>query len=145
MDNYCFNYWVVFLFIKKASLFKTPAPKGIHGEYALTNNSPIYQTNLNKDSLLLKLTEEKLIVKPGQLDNYGAPWDSLRYLIDQIPCNQQKIEAYIEFFDSGRANTKFRVLWFNASTTTNNEVYEQLTRNYYECFEKLLKKYGIIK
>jgi len=121
--------------------FKSPAPAGIHGEYSLTPDSYVYQANgINKDSVLSIFKMNDLKVTGGKLNNYDAPWDSLRYLIGNIPCDTQNIEAYIEFTDKKALN-----IWFNATPTDDDEKYEKLAKGYYECFEALLKKSGIIK
>ncbi len=124
---------------------KTPAPLGIHGEYSSISYTPNYQTNMSKDSLLLILAKENVTIKSGRLNNYDPPWDSLRYVLGNITCDNQKIEAYIEFKDKRATNTTFQVFWFNATPTKDDKIHEKLTTNYYQCFEALLKKNNLIK
>jgi len=125
---------------------KAPAPDGIHGEYSFTSNTPVYTANgITKDSILKALIKENLVVKSGRLNDYDASWDSLRYLIESIPCGEQKIEAYVEFKDKKAANTTFQVLWFNAPPTKDHNEYQKRTQNYYKCFEFLLNKNELIK
>lgn len=124
---------------------KAPAPYGIHGEYSLVS-TPTYTANgVEKDSLLKLLTKENLIVKNGRVNDYDPPWDSLRYLVANIPCDEEKIEAYIEFKDKRARNTTFQVLWFNAEPTRDNKEYEKRAEKYFKCFESLLRKNQLIK
>ncbi len=125
---------------------KAPAPHGIHGEYSFTSNTPVYTANgITKDSILRALAKENLVIKTGRLNDYDAPWDSLRYLIGGIPCGGQRVEAYVEFKDKRVANTAFQVLWFNAKPTKDNNEYQERTENYYKCFESLLNKKNLIR
>jgi len=138
----------VFVIVKLSCCrgINAPAPLGIHGEYSLTSNVPIYKTNnINKDSVLKILSKENLNIKTGKFNDYGAPWDSLRYLIGNIPCDKQLIEAYIEFKDKRATNTTFKVLWFNATPTKDDKIYQKLTDSYYKCFESFLRKHNAIK
>ncbi len=137
-------FFIVKLYYCKG--IKAPAPHGIHGEYALTSNPPIYTTNgITKDAIIKVLVKENLVVKSGRLNDYDASWDSLRYLIGNIPCGEQKIEAYIEFKDKKAVNTTFQILWFNAEPTKDNNEYQKRTENYYKCFEALLNKNKLVK
>jgi hypothetical protein len=124
---------------------KTPAPLGVHGEYSSISYNPNYQASMSKDSFLLMLSKENVEIKSGRLNNYDPPWDSLRYVLGNIICDNQEIEAYIEFKDKKATNRTFKVFWFNAAPTKDDKIYEKLTANYYNCFEALLKKNNLIK
>lgn len=126
---------------------KSKAPKGIHGEFTLESSTSEYIANgLTKDSVLEILMQENLRVKNGRLNDYDAPFDSLRYLIGEIRCgNNEQIEAYIEFKDKTSKNTSFKIIWFNANPTKNDSEYDLRTKEYYDCFETLMKRCKIIK
>ena len=135
------------LFIKYAprylAIMKT-APRGIHGLYSLADYDPLYKTNYDKDTLLLELQKEGLLIKSGRLNDYDPPWDSLRYLIDNITCDTQKIEPYIEFRrEKQNGFTTFRILWINATPNENDDLYRTLTKKYYGCFETILRRHGV--
>ena len=124
----------------------TPAPHGIHGLYELDSNKNIYQANnLCKDSFLNVLVKEHIAVKPDTSLKYGAPWDSLRYLLGNIPCDSQHIEAYVEFKDKRANNVTFRLLWFNATPTKDDKIYQKLAESFYKCFDSFLKGHNLIK
>jgi hypothetical protein len=140
---------LVGLFIKYAPDYLAimkPAPPGIHGLYSSDDRDAIYKTNLHKDTLLHELDKEGLVIKSGRLHDYDPPWDSLRYLIDNITCDTQRIEPYIEF-RKDRANglTTFKILWINATPNLSYDtaVYWTLTRKYYNCFDAILKRHKV--
>lgn len=122
-----------------------PAPLGIHGIYSRINDSVYKTNNLCKDSILDILKSKNLIIKKEYLHKYDPPWDSLRYLISNIPCNLKYIEAYVEFHDKKSNNTTFRILWFNSTPTNDDKLYKKRTEAYYKCFELLLKENNIVK
>ena len=117
-----------------------PAPSGIHGVYS-SSSPKNYQLNKSKDSVLSVFIEKGLLIKMGKLNDYDAPWDSLRYGIDRIKCDKDLIEAYIEFAKSG---SSFRILWFNGSPTEDERIYNLRVEKYYYCFEKFLKANNLI-
>lgn len=122
-----------------------PAPLGIHGIFSSISYDPNYQTTMSMDSILMLLEKKNITIKTGRLNDYDAPWDSLRYVLGNIPCDKQQIEAYIEFKDKRATNTTFKVLWFNAEPTKDDKEYRKRTEAYYECFEALLKTNNLIK
>ena len=137
------------LFIKYAPKYLAimkSAPPGIHGFYSLADYDLIYKTEDDKDMLLHDLENDGLQVKNGRLHDYDPPWDSLRYLIDNISCDTQKIEPYIEFH-RGKQNgfTTFRILWINATPNESYDtiLYKNLTKKYYDCFEVILSRHGV--
>ena len=92
----------------------SPAPLGIHGIYSMVLNDRIYKVKAPKDSILHVFEKEGLLVSKDRLNQYDPPWDSLRYLIGNVNCGNQKIEPYIEFEKLKRDGcTVFRVLWIN--------------------------------
>jgi hypothetical protein len=121
-----------------------PAPLGIHGHYSSTSDTPNYQVGIGIDSILMLFSKANITIKTGRLNDYDAPWDSLSYVLSDIPCDKQQIEAYIEFKDK-TANTTFRVLWFNAAITKDDKLYQKLTESYYKCFESFLRGHNLIK
>jgi hypothetical protein len=123
----------------------TPAPAGIHGTYSSTSYNPTYKAPDSKDSLLILLEDGKMLVRSGRLNSYDPPWDSLRYLIGNIQCDTGRIEAYIEFLDKKEPQSTFRVLWFNATPTTDDKIYDRLTNTYYQCFERELSSFQVRK
>jgi hypothetical protein len=139
----------VALFIKYAPDYfaiMKPAPEGIHGLYSLADYDPIYKTKDDKDSLLKYLQMDGLIVKSGRLNDYDPPWDSLRYLVDNIRCDTQNIEPYIEFHkEKQNGFTTFRILWINSTLNENfdSTLYRTLTKSYYNCFETILQRHGV--
>lgn len=140
--------WLFIIYAPKYLNIMRMAPRGIHGIYSSADRDSKYQTQLSKDVLLKKLEQDGYLIKGGKLHDYDPPWDSLSYLIDKIPCDTQKIEAYIEF---KRANqnelTNFRILWFNATPNLSEDtnVYNNLARRYYRCFEDILKSHMVSK
>ncbi|RYE55632.1 MAG: hypothetical protein EOP48_09795 [Sphingobacteriales bacterium] len=123
-----------------------PAPPGIHGLYSLRSYGRIYKTRYSKDSLLGRLANDGLTIKSGRLHDYDPPWDSLRYLIDNVVCDTQKVEPYIEFRkEKERDSTTFRILWINATPNESYDttLYQNLTKKYYDCFETILKRNGV--
>jgi len=123
-----------------------PAPPGIHGLYSLVDYDPVFKTKYEKDSLLEQLETDGLIIKSGRLHDYDPPWDSLRYLIDNVRCETQNIEAYIEFRRTKQDSfTTFRILWINAAPNESYDttLYETLTKKYYNCFETILKRHDV--
>lgn len=122
-----------------------PAPMGVHGQYSLLEETTYKTNNLNKDSILKVLKLNDLTIKEGRLNKYDAPWDSLRYIIGNINCNTQIIEACIEFQDKNSINATFKVLWFNAVPTNDDSVYKMRVKEYSQCFEAILKKNNLIK
>jgi len=141
----------LFLFIKhfpRSLHFSDPAPRGIHGIYSSANYDRVYKTKLHKDSLLVDLEKEGLIIKSGRLHDYDAPWDSLRYLIDSVTCDTQRIEPYIEFFkEKQNGLTCFKIIWINAAPNLSYDtsVVPILTKKYYDCFEDILKRHEVTK
>ena len=126
----------------------SPAPPGIHGEYSINELNGYYLTNFNKDTLLKRLKLEGLIIKSGRINDYDPPWDSLRYLVDNIKCGNQKIKAYIEFGKVDHDSlTHFRILWINgpANTSKDTLIYNNIARKYYSCFGEIFKKYCMNK
>ena len=123
----------------------TPAPSGIHGHFSAGTYEPNYETTISVDSFLTILKHDKIIIESGRLNDYDPPWDSLRYILGNITCDKEKIEAYIEFKDKRASNTTLQVIWFNAVPTMDNEEYKKRAENYYQCFEALLKKNNLIK
>src|SRR5579875_3593798 len=114
-----------------------PAPPGIHGLYSLANYDPVYKTKHDKDSLLKQLEIDGLIIKSGRLHDYDPPWACLRYLIDNLRCDTQNIEPYIEFRKEKQNNlTTFRILWINATPNESYDttVYQTMSKKYYNCF-----------
>lgn len=138
---------IVFLAVKLYCCkgIMAPAPSGIHGHYSSATYDPEYKTKMSVDSFLTVLKKDGMIIKSGRLNDYDPPWDSLRYLIGNIPCDKQQIEAYIEFKDKRATNTTFKVMWFNAPPTKDDKIYQKLTESYYKCFESLLKSHNLIK
>lgn len=115
-----------------------PAPNGTHGTYTVVNPH-IYEINgLTKDSLLTAFAKRNLIINSGRLNNYDPPWDSLSYLISNIYCGREKIEAYIEFSKKSDTNRTLKLVHVNALPTKDDEEYENRVENYYKCFEDLL-------
>jgi hypothetical protein len=140
---------LVGLFIKYAPehlAIMKPAPPGIHGLFSSADYNPLYNTKYDKDSLLKYLEKEGLIIKSGILNDYDPPWDSLRYLVGNIRCDTQIIEPYIEFNkEKHNGLTTFRILWINATPNESYDttLYQTLTKKYYDCFEKILKRYEV--
>lgn len=123
-----------------------PAPPGIHGNYSITGYDPVYKTSNEKDSLLQRLEKDGLEIKSGRLHDYDPPWDSLRYVIGNIPCGTEKIESYIEFSKEKQDSlTTFRVLWMNAAPNESYDtaLYNTMARKYYDCFETILSRHGV--
>src|SRR5689334_9457942 len=107
------------------------APPGIHGLYSLADYDLVYKTKYDKDTLLSDLAKDGLVIKSGRLHDYDPPWDSLRYLIDNITCDKQKIEPYIEFHrEKQKGFTTFRILWINAAPNKSYDttLYRTLTK-----------------
>ena len=140
---------LVGLFIKNVPDYLAimkPAPRGIHGLYSLAGYDPIYKSKYDKDSLLKYLKTDSLLIKSGRLHDYDPPWDSLRYLIDNVHCDTQTIEPYIEFHRQKQNGfTVFRILWINATPIESYDttLYQTLTKKYYDCFEKILERHGV--
>lgn len=127
-------------FKKKSTQIMAPAPSGIHGTYS--SNSPRnYELNKSKDSVIAIFERNGLSIKTGKLNDYDAPWDSLRYGINKFPCDKDIIEAYIEFAKSGAS---FKILWFNGSPTDDERIYNLRVEKYYYCFESFLKANNLI-
>lgn len=141
---------LVFLFIYYAFdilKIKRPAPPGIHGLYSLHENDRTYTTTFDKDSLLKFLETDGFEIKSGRLNDYDPPWDSLRYLIDNIKCDALIIEPCIEFHKvKENGFTEFRILWIYAAPNESNDttLYHALTHKYYDCFESILKRHGVL-
>ncbi len=121
------------------------APHGHSGCYSRINDSIYKTTNLCKDSILSILESKNLVIKTGRLQSYDPPWDSLRYVISNIPCDTGSVEAYIEFNDKKSHNATIRILWFNSTPTEDDSLYLKRTEVYYRCFELLLKENNITK
>ena len=140
---------IVGLFIKYAPKYLAimkPAPPGIHGLYSSPDYDLVYKSVHGKDTLLHDFEKDGLLVKSGRLNEYDPPWDSLRYLIDNIICDTQKIEPYIEFRkEKQNGFTTFRILWINATPNESYDTtfYQNMTRQYYDCFEAILKRHGV--
>jgi hypothetical protein len=139
------SFWLVIYLLKDCKGFMAPAPAGIHGTYSSTSYNPTYKAPDSKDSLLILLEDGKMLVRSGRLNSYDPPWDSLRYLIGNIQCDTGRIEAYIEFLDKKEPQSTFRVLWFNATPTTDDKIYDRLTNTYYQCFERELSSFQVRK
>jgi hypothetical protein len=123
-----------------------PAPPGIHGLYSLADYDPVYKIKYDKDSLLKHLETDGLLIKSGRLNDYDPPWDSLRYLIDNIRCDTQSIEPYIEFRrEKQNGLTTFRILWINAAPNESYDttLYQAMTKKYYNCFETILRRHEV--
>lgn len=123
-----------------------PAPPGIHGLYSLYDYNPVYKTKHDKDSLLNLLKVDGLVIKSGRLHDYDAPWDSLRYLIDNIRCDTQIIEPYIEFQREKQNDfTTFKILWINATSNESYDtiLYQTMTKKYFNCFETILRRHDV--
>lgn len=118
---------------------KNPAPSGIHGEYSLNEYDTTYQLLVSKDSFFLFLQKKSIIV---DYIDYNSPLDSARYNIENISCNMENIEAYIEFEDK---KSKFHILWFSAKPCEEEDEYVKRAKEYYNCFELLLKNSNLIK
>lgn len=119
------------------------APHGHSGCYRRITDS-IYKTNnLCKDSILKILASKDLIIKSGRLQSYDPPWDSLRYIISNIPCDTDKIEAYIEFNDKDSKNATIKILYFESTPTEDDSLYVRKTEAFYKCFEQILKENNI--
>jgi hypothetical protein len=131
--------------LKDCKGFMAPAPAGIHGTYSSASYNPTYKATVPKDSLLKLLEAGQLQVKSERLNSHDPPWDSLRYLIGNIRCDTGHVEEYVEFLDKKESQSTFRVLWFNATPTTDDKVYDRLTNTYYQCFEKELSSYQVRK
>lgn len=140
---------LVGLFIRYATDYfaiMKPAPPGIHGHYSLDQHNPVYKTKHDKDSLLNMLRLEGLVIKSGRLHDYDPPWDSLRYLVDNIQCDTQKIEPYIEFQREKQNDfTTFSILWINATPNESYDtmLYQTMTKKYYNCFEAILRRHDV--
>lgn len=125
---------------------KKYAPPGIHGHYSLPDYDPVYKTKYDKDSLLKYLEKDGLQIKMGRLNDYDPPWDSLRYLIDNIRCDTQNIETYIEFRrEKQKGYITFRILWINATPNESYDttLYQKLTKKYFNCFETILQQHAV--
>src|SRR5689334_1869962 len=85
--------------LKDCRGFMAPAPAGIHGVYLSDTYHPTYKAPAFKGSLLKAFEAGQIIVKRERLHSYDPPWDGLRYLIGNIRCDTEDIEAYIEFSD----------------------------------------------
>lgn len=119
------------------------AHHGHSGCYLRINDS-IYKTNnLSRDSILSILKSKNLIIKTGRLQSYDPPWDSLRYVISNIPCDTNKTEAYIEFNDKHSNMTTIKILYFISTPTEDDTVYLKKTEAFYKCFELILKENNI--
>ncbi len=140
---------LVGLFIKYAPDYlgiMKPAPPGIHGLFLSADYDPLYKTKYDKDSLLKYLEKDGLQIKSGRLNDYDPPWDSLRYLVDNIRCDTQNIEPYIEFHkEKQNGFTTFRILWINATPNESYDttLYQTLTKKYYDCFETILQRHEV--
>lgn len=140
-----FSILVVIFLLFSCRGFMKPAPIGVHGQYSLLEETSYKTNNLSKDSILKILMLNDLSIKEGRLNKYDPPWDSLRYIIGNINCNAQLIEACVEFQDKNSITSTFKVLWFNAIPTNDDSVYKIRAKEYYQCFEAVLKKNNIIK
>jgi hypothetical protein len=119
--------------------FLSPAPLGTHGAYSLSRDLVYTANKMTKDSVLEIFTADGLDIK------FDQPTGSGRCLVNNIPCNGVKIEAYIEFLDKPGTDAKFKVLWFNAESTDDDEEYQKRAEDYYECFEALWQRSGARK
>ncbi len=125
--------------------FMKPAPRGIHGNYSL-DSSQVYTLNeITKDSILKVFSKEKLLVKSGRLNNYDVPWDSLRYYVGNINCDNEIIEAFIDFEDKKAINTTMKILWYNAEPTEDDDEYQKRAERYCNCFDAFLKRKKLVK
>ena len=137
---------LIFLFISHALQhfgIMSPAPLGVHGIYSFVQCDRMYKVKIQKDSLLHAFKKEGFIVSADRLNKYDPPWDSLRYLISNIYCGNQKIEPYIEFKkEKSDGFTLFQILWINAAPNMSYDtnIYKMLTIKYYNCFEDILKR-----
>lgn len=144
--HFCNVYFFLIIFLIGLSCrgFRQ-APLGIHGIYSRNTDSLYKTNNLCKDSVLSILKRQDLVIKKELLHEYDQTWDSLRYLISNIPCGSEHIEAYIEFQDKKSTNTSFRILWFNSKPINDDSLYMEKTKYYYMCFEKILKNSRITR
>lgn len=131
--------------LKDCRGFIAPAPAGIHGNYSSASFYSTYKALVSKDSLLKTLEASKIFVRSGRLNSYDPPWDSLSYILGNIPCDTGHVEAYIQFSDKNERQSTFHVLWFNASPTTNDEDYDWLTKRYYNCFDEIFQNFQVTK
>jgi hypothetical protein len=136
---------LLIFFFKDCRGFMAPAPAGIHGTFSSSSYNPTYKAPVYKDSLLKAIAASQIIVRSGRLHSYDPPWDSLSYLLSNIPCDTGHVEAYIEFSNKKESQSTFRVLSFNASPIKDDEDYDRLTKHYYNCFETVLENYHVIK
>lgn len=109
-----------------------PAPLGIHGHYSLDTDVSYTIDNTTVDTFLGVFSKQGFVVR-----NQYTGW---RYLVGNIPCDQTKIEAYIEF-DTTTAVASFKVLWLNAEPTEDDEEYKRLAKTYFDCFDTITKVY----
>jgi hypothetical protein len=122
--------------------FKSPAPMGIHGTYSL-DSTTFFTTAQTKDSMLFHFQNRGWNIKPGRLNEYDPPWDSLRYLVGNIKCDTTNIEGYIEF--TKESTTRFFVLWINAPPSDDDAVYEKLSHKYFDCLEDQLESLEVTR
>ena len=145
--------WLVFIVLISTSWhycrFLAPAPQGVHGIYGRYGRESDFSTyqikNVTKDEFLDVLIKNGIIVKGERLNDYDPPWDSLRYILDHIPCDKLPLEAYIEFADKKNVNTTFNVIWCKSEPTMNEKEYLKIEAQCYSCFESFLRKYNLIK
>lgn len=130
---------ILFVVFLNITFCKNPAPSGIHGEYSLKDYDRIYQLLVPKDSFFKVLRKKSVIV---DYIDYDPPLDSMRYNIANIRCNMENIEVSLEFEDK---KSSFHVLWFSAKPCEDEDEYVKHAKEYYKCFELLLKNSKLIK
>ena len=120
-----------------------PAPSGTHGHYLiLTDTATMYETSLTKDSLFNIFRKMNLTIDE---EEDGPTKDSLGYILNNIHCNNQYIGAHLRFNDkyNDGDSCSFKVLWYNATPTSDNSIYQRLAREYDACFNDFLKNHNL--
>jgi hypothetical protein len=133
----------VTLFTCNIRSFKNPAPSGIHGHYSLTGDLATYSTTLSKDSVLHLFANNGLTVNNGRLNEYDPPWEGLRYVIGNVNCQRQAVDAYVEFSSKKIKPTTFKVIWIKSEPNLKENDYNRLAEKYHKCFRVIMKSIGI--
>jgi len=123
------------------------APEGAQGFYNIggRDSTSCLLKNVTKDIFFSALRKEGLVVKSDRLHDYDPPWDSIHYVISDIYCDHQIIDAYIEYNDKQTVDKRLIILGFKAKPTYDNNLYFILVERYYHCFKSLLRKNNLIK
>ncbi|MBC7848088.1 MAG: hypothetical protein H7Y31_00060 [Chitinophagaceae bacterium] len=119
-----------------------PAPAGIHGTYSMEDDM-IYLIKLDRDSLVRILNSGRLTAKPTMPKDYDPPWDSARFTLQNIMCENESVGADIELKSDKQNQTTLEVFWFNASPTDDDKEYTLRAIGYRRCFEANLRGLGV--